>query len=176
VSSDSEGQLARPDLQRLAQRGAESLARFILTLANDDNGIGAYVRTFVAGDNIGETLNLLKAEIGQIRKGERAYDYRHRRNEVHLKRVDHLLDAIELMVLPADPRGAFELLTQLIEADGEVAGYVGGAWLQPTYERACELWLLAAESVPKTEVELVRGQLNSSDDYGLRGKLNSPGG
>jgi len=172
VSSDPEGLPPHPDLQRLARRGAEHLARFILTLADDDNGIGAYVRAFMAGDNVAETRKLLEAEMSDIREGEREYDYRHRRGDLHLRRVDHLLDAIELVVLPADPHAAFELVTQLIEGDGQVAEHAGDAWLQPTYERACELWLLAAKAVPTVEAERVRSRLSASDDYGLRGRLS----
>jgi hypothetical protein len=163
-----------PDLQRLASRGPESLAKFILTLANDDNGVGSYVRAFVAGDDVAVAKNLLETELAEIRGGEREYDYRHRRGHVHLRRVDHLLDAIELMVLPAAPRIAFALLTQVIAADGEIAEHAGDAWLQPTFERACNMWFIAARAVPKQEADQVRWRLSASDDYGLRGPLSHP--
>ena len=82
----------RADVERLACRGAAQLAKFIYTLAHDENGVGAYVRAFIAGDNLAEAQRLLGAEIDEIRKGVREYDYRHRRGDVHLQRVDHVLD------------------------------------------------------------------------------------
>ncbi len=160
-------------LQRLAGRGPEALARFILTLAQDADGIGAYVRSFIAGDNVAEAQKVLETELGEIREGERMYDYRHRRGDVHLRRLDHVLDAIELVVCPADPRAAFELLTQVITADGEVAEQSGDAWLQPTFDRACDLWLSAAKAVSQPEADEVLRTLTASDRYGLRGRLRA---
>jgi len=136
----------------------------------------AYVRAFVAGDNVAEARKLLEAELNTIREGEREYDHRHRRGDVHLRRVDHVLDAIELLVLPADPHAAFELLTRVIEADGQVAESAGDAWIQPTFDRACDLWFAAAKAVPTAEAEKTLARLTASDDYGLRDRLSNPAG
>jgi uncharacterized protein DUF6880 len=176
VTPAPEGSPFGPEVEQLARRGAHNLARFILTLANDDNGVGAYVRAFVAGDNVADARKLLEAELNTIREGEREYDYRHRRGDVKLRRVDHLLDAIELVVLPADPRAAFELLTRVIEADGQVAESAGDAWIQPTFDRACDLWFAAAKAVPAAEAEQILVRLTASDDYGLRDRLGKPAG
>lgn len=166
----------RPDVQNLARRGADRLAEFILTLAHDASGIGNYVRAFIAGDDTGEARKILEAELAFVCNGEREYDYRHRRRDLMRQRVDHLIEAIELVVLPTDARAAFELLTRLIESDGEVAQHTGDAWLQPTFERACEAWLRAANAIPKGEVTPVLGRLRSADELGLRRRLMADGG
>jgi hypothetical protein len=156
-----------PDLARLSRRDPKELATFILTLAGDDNGIGAYVRGFVDGGDVA----LLDTELRQIREGEREYDYRHRRGDVHLRRLDHVLDLVELVILPADTRAAFEFLARVIEADGEIAEHTGDAWLQPTFDRACELCLAAAKGIPGDRAKEVLARLAASDGFGLRGRL-----
>jgi hypothetical protein len=163
----------RTDVERLACRGAEKLAEFIYTLAHDENGVGAYVRAFIAGDNLAEAQKLLDAEIDEIRKGVREYDYRHRRGDVHLQRVDHVLDLVELVILPADPTAAFEFVTRVLETDGEIAEHTGDAWLQPTFDRACNLWHAAAKVVTSDKVDRVLARLAASDNYGLRGRLTN---
>ena len=131
-----EGSPFGPEVEQLARRGAQNLARFILTLANDDNGVGAYVRAFVAADNLAEARQLLDAELNAIREAEREYDYPPPRRCAP-SGVDHMLDAVELVVLPADPRAAFELLTRVIESDGPVAENAGNAWMsRPSIGRA----------------------------------------
>lgn len=162
---------SHPDMAQLAARGAEKLARFILTLAHDDNGVGAYVQAFVAGDDTAEAKRLIEAEVGDIGQGEREYEWRHRWGEMLQRRVDHVLDAIELVILPADPRAAFELLTHVIENDDAVAEQSEEDGLQPTFDRACALWLTAARAVPAGEVGPVLARLVGSDDYGLRRRL-----
>jgi hypothetical protein len=79
----------KPEASRLARRGAEKLAEFILTLADDENGVGAYVRAFIAADDLPVAMQALKTEMVHIKAGEREYDYRHRRGTVFIQRVAH---------------------------------------------------------------------------------------
>ena len=141
---------------RLAGRGAEQLARFILTLAHDDNGIGDYVANFLAADDLPGCVMRLERTLVRIRRGERTYDRRHALDEVWLRRLDHLLDAIELAVLPNDPRAAFRLLTQVFEADGDV-----------------ELFRQAGAALPQAEVETTVARLVEKDACGHRAKLRA---
>lgn len=158
-------------VRRLAGRGAEPLARFILTLARDDNGIGAYVQCFLAGDDLPACTRLIEATLHGIRRGERPYDRRHALDDVYLRRLDHLLDVIELVVLPADPRAAFGLLVQVIEADDDIENLLQEAWTTPTFERAAGLFAAAARAVPAAEVGPVVARLLARDNFGHRAGL-----
>jgi hypothetical protein len=160
-----------PDASRLAQRGAEKLAAFILTLADNENGVGAYVRAFIAADDPPAAVQVLKTEISQINAGEREYDHRHRRGDAFIQRVDHVLDAIELVILPANTRAGFNLLVEMIERDESIVNQSGDADLQPTFEKACDMLLAAARSLDPSEIKAVLNRLASADDYGFRQRL-----
>jgi hypothetical protein len=45
-------------LERLRRRDAESLAAFILSLAQDSGPVGEQVRTFIVGDDVKETVGI----------------------------------------------------------------------------------------------------------------------
>jgi|CZKI01.1.fsa_nt_gi hypothetical protein len=161
----------KPEASRLARRGAEKLAEFILTLADDENGVGAYVRAYIAADDPSVAMQALKTEIAHINAGEREYDYRHRRETIFIQRVAHILDAIELVVLPANPRAAYDLLVEVIESDELIANQSGDADLQPTLERACDLLPTAARSLDPSETNPILERLTLADRYGLRQRL-----
>jgi len=160
-----------PEASRLAQRGAEKLAEFILTLANDDNGVGAYVRAFVAADDLHLAIQALKTEMAQINAGEREYDYRHRRGDSLFQRLDHVLDAIELFVLPNNPRAAFDLLVEVIESYEQIVNQGCEADIQPAFERACDLLLTAARSLDPSDTGPILERLTLVDDYKFRQRL-----
>jgi hypothetical protein len=103
-------------LERLRRRDPESLAAFIVSLAQDTGPIGEQVRTFIVGDDIAETVESLKERIAELRTPTER-DYRGRRGEEIGRRLEFILDAIETLVLPADPKGAFELLVTVFKAD-----------------------------------------------------------
>lgn len=155
------------------QRGTEPLARFILTLAYDDNGIGDYVRTFIAADNLPRSVQLLRQNVAAIRAGERDYDYRHNRSEVFLRRLDHLLDSIELIVLPRDPPSAFDLLVQVIESDGAVANHCHESDIGRTFDRACTLLISVAKTLRTGEVDATIAHLVANDHVGARRLLGT---
>jgi hypothetical protein len=56
-------------LERLRGRDPESLAAFIVSLAQDSGPIGEQVRTFIVGDDVAETVESLRARIGSLRMG-----------------------------------------------------------------------------------------------------------
>ncbi len=161
---------------RLARRGAEPLARFILTLAHDDNGVGAYVRRFVTGEDLPRCLQGLEESLVAICDGERSYDRRHALDDVWLRRLEHLLDVIELVVLPADPRAAVGLLVKVIESDEKIENLLGDAWTTPTFERACALLRQTSHGLPATEVEATFARLLEKDGFGHRARLRSDHG
>ncbi len=155
------------------QRGTEPLARFILTLAYDDNGIGDYVRTFIAADDPSRSVQRLRESLAVIRAGERAYDYRHKRSDVFLRRLDHVLDSIELIVLPRDPQAAFDLLVQAIESDDAVANHCHESDIGCTFDRACRLLISVAETLRSAEVDATITRLAANDPYGARRLLRA---
>jgi hypothetical protein len=53
-------------LQRLRGRDPESLAAFIVSLAQDSGPIGEQVRTFIVGDDVAETVESLRARISSL--------------------------------------------------------------------------------------------------------------
>jgi uncharacterized protein DUF6880 len=161
----------KPEASRLAERGAEKLAEFILTLTDSENGVGTYVRAFIAADDMPAVARALKMEITHINAGEREYDYRHRRGDIFIERVAHMLDAIEFVVLPEHPRTAFDLLAEVIESDEPIVNQSGDADLQPTFERACDLLLTAARSLDTSEVNPILEHLVQADSYGFRARL-----
>lgn len=163
----------KPEASRLDQRGAEKLAEFILTLAYDEKGVGAYVRAFIAADDPLEAVEALKTEIAFIKSGEREYDYRHRRGDLFIRRVDHVLDAIELAVLRDHPRAAFDLLVEVLESEEPIVSQSGDADLQPTLERACDLLLTAARSLDPSETNPVLERLALADNCGFRQRLRA---
>jgi hypothetical protein len=61
----------------------------------DRGPTGEQVRTFIVGDDLAATVAALEA------------------------RIDYILDALETLVLPVEPRKAFELLALLVQRDGD---------------------------------------------------------
>ena len=133
---------------RLSRRGPESLARFILTLAYDDNGIGEYVRAFIEGDNVLSCAAVVRSSIDRILDGERPYDRRHALDAVFLRRLDHVLDMIEFVILPAAPARACMLLNRVIEAQDEIGDHVPEADTRLTFARAHELLRRGTTTLP----------------------------
>jgi len=55
----------------LRGRDPESLAAFIVLLAQDSGPIGEQVRTFIVGDDVPETVESLRARIGALNQTTR---------------------------------------------------------------------------------------------------------
>src|SRR5580692_11131173 len=95
-------------LERLRRRDAESLAAFILSLVQNSGPVGDQVRTFIVGDDVKETVGSLRRRIG---------DLGHTGGKEIGASLGFILESIETLVLPVDPKAAFQLLVKLYEAD-----------------------------------------------------------
>jgi hypothetical protein len=98
-----------------------SLAAFIVSLADDSSGVGDLERAFIAVDMPEDAIRIVRDSVEGLRKSERDYDYLHRRGFDFMRRVGYVLDAVATLALPADPADAFEMLSLLIESDGEIS-------------------------------------------------------
>lgn len=159
-------------LERLRRRDKESLAAFILSLAQDSGPVGEQVRTFIVGDVVAEAVEALRVRIKGLAILDE-YAYRHARGKEIGVNLGFLLDAIESLVLPVDPRQAFDLLVLLFQADGQAMENCGDHDFEVTcaYERAAELIGRAATSVPRADVVAALEPLLNDDGYGVRGDL-----
>jgi hypothetical protein len=159
-------------LERLRRRDSESLAAFILSLAQDSGPIGDQVRTFIVGDDVAETVESLKERIGDLRSPTE-YAHRHARGKEIGASLGYVLDSIETLVLPVNPKAAFTLLVAVFEADAVAMENCGDHDFEVScvFERAAELIGRAAKSLPRTEVVAVVEGLVDDDGYGVRGQL-----
>jgi hypothetical protein len=159
-------------LERLGRRDAESLAAFILSLAQDSGPVGDHVRTFVVGDDVAEAVASIGERIGDFQSATE-YAHRHARGKEIGASLVFILESIETLVLPVDSRAAFRLLVKLYEADAVAMDNCGDHDFEVTaaFERAAELIGRAAESLPQTEVVAALDALLDDDGYGVRGLL-----
>ena len=159
-------------LGRLRRRSSESLATFIGTLAQDGGPIGEQVRTFIAGDNLVETMASLEERVDALRGPEFRED-RDRVGEEVGQRLGYTLDAIETLVLPVDPSAAFDLLALLVQRDGDAMERCGDHHdsVASAFERAAGLVEQVARRLPLDEVLETLQQLIAQDDYGTRRPL-----
>ena len=151
-------------LERLRRRDAESLAAFILSLAQNSGPVGDQVRTFIVGDDVKETVGSLRRRIG---------DLGHTGGKQIGASLGFLLESIETLVLPVDPKAAFQLLVQFFEADAVAMENCADHDFEVSsaFERATELIGQAAQSMPEAEVVGTLEALLEDDGYGVRGGL-----
>ena len=159
-------------LQRLRGRDPESLAAFIASLAQDSGPIGEQVRTFIVGDDVAETVESLRARIGSLRIPEE-YEHRHARGREMGASLEFIVESIESLVKPVDPKRAFELFVLVFESDGVAMENCGDHDFEVTraFERAAGLIGEAARSLPAGEVTAALEPLLDDDGYGVRGAL-----
>jgi hypothetical protein len=124
-------------------------------------------------DDSDAATEVVRNEIDSLREGERDYDYRHRQSFMVVSRLRHVLDAIELALLPRKPALAVEMLTRLIERDVEISAHCleDGFGAEQAFSRACDLFRLAAQSLPTSVVQPIIDRLRSLNDFGLRSRL-----
>jgi hypothetical protein len=79
--------VATDDREKLAKRGADPLASFIVNLAHDSSGVGDLVRAYIALDIPKVSARIVRDSVERLRKSERDYDYRHRRGSEFVRRV-----------------------------------------------------------------------------------------
>lgn len=157
---------------RLARRDPTALAAFIVSLAQDMGPIGEHVRTFIVGDNVVETVESLEERIGALRTPTES-DYRRRLGEEIGVRLGFILESIETLVLPADPKRAFELLMNVFKADAMAMENCGDHDFEVTlaFERGVGLIAKAAESLSHAHVATALTPLLDDDGYGVREQL-----
>jgi hypothetical protein len=156
-------------VERLERRSPAALAAFILSLAQEGGPVGEQVRTFIVGDDLAATVGSLEERVAALRDSPAA-DRRDRVGEDVGRRLDYILEAIETLVLPRDPRAAFELLVLLMQRDGDSMERCGEHHdaVTSALERAAGLMAQAAQTLPPHEVRATLQQLMAEDDYGTR--------
>jgi hypothetical protein len=159
-------------LERLGRRDAHSLAAFILSLAQDSGPVGDHVRTFVVGDDVAEAVTSIGERIGDL-QGATEYVHRHARGKEIGAGLEYVLDSIETLVLPVDPKAAFKLLVRVFEVDAVAMENCGDHDFEVTsaFERAAELIGRASKEMPQAEVVGALDALAEDDGYGVRGLL-----
>jgi hypothetical protein len=159
-------------LERLVRRDAESLAVFILSLAQDSGPVGEQVRTFILGDDVKATVQSIGARIRDLRTpSEDAH--RHARGKEIGASLGFILESIETLVLPVDPKAAFKLLVRFFEADTVAMENCGDHDFEVSsaFERGAELIGRASKEMPQAQVVGALEALLEDDGYGVRGAL-----
>jgi hypothetical protein len=159
-------------LERLRRRDPESLAAFILSLAQESGPVGLQVRTFIVGDDVAATAESLRQRIKGLRVPSE-YDHRHARGREMGASLEFIVESIESLVLPVEPKLAFELLVAVFEADGVALEHCGDHdWeVECAFERASGVMAEAAKLLPAAEVREKIEALMAGDSYGVRGAL-----
>jgi hypothetical protein len=130
------------------------------------------VRTFIVGDVVAEAAEAVRVRIKGLAIPDE-YAHRHARGKEIGVSLGFVLDAIETLVLPIDPREAFDLLVLFFKADGQAMENCRDHDFEVTcaFERAAELIERAATSVPSADVVAALVPLMGDDRYGLRSAL-----
>lgn len=160
--------------ERLRRRDAESLVSFLLSLAGDSGPVGEQVRTFIVGDDVAATVESLRQRIDGLTVPSE-YEHRHSRGREMGTKLELIVDSVERLVLPRDPKAAFELLVAIFEADAVAMENCGEHdWeVACAFERAAGVMTDAAKRFPHAEVyDRVRALINV-DGYGVRVGLAS---
>jgi hypothetical protein len=109
-------------LAALQRRSPEELSAFIVSLVcGAPPGVRSYVEAFIAAAEPSKVATIVRREIGALRVGEREYDVRHRRSAEIVARAGYTLGIIERVVLPSDVALARELLSELLDAEQQIA-------------------------------------------------------
>ena len=154
---------------RLRRRDPEAMAAFILSLAQVEGPVGEQVRTFIVGDDVAEAAESLRQRLRSL-ESPSEYHHRHALGEGIGQSLQFILDSIETLVLPTEPRTAFSLLVEFFEADGRAMEECGEHhWeVACAFERAAAMMAEAAKAMPTMEVASEMSRLMSVDAYGLR--------
>jgi hypothetical protein len=158
--------------ERLRGRDPKLLAAFIVSLAQDRGPLGEQVRTFIVGDDVAETVETLRARIGSLRIPEE-YEHRHARGREMGASLEFIVESIESLVMPVDPKRAFEVLVLFFENDGVAMENCGDHDFEVTcaFERAAGLIGKVARTLPAAEVNAALEPLLDEDGYGMRAVL-----
>ncbi len=109
-------------LAALQRRSLDDLAAFIVSLlCGAPPGVRSYVEAFIAAAEPSKVATIVRREISALRVGEREYDVRHRRSAEIVARAGYTVEAIERVVLPSDVALARTLLSELLDAEQQIA-------------------------------------------------------
>lgn len=109
-------------LAALQRRSPEDLAALIVSLlCGAPPGVRSYVEAFIAAAEPDQVATIVRREIGALRTGEREYDVRHRRSAEIVARAGYTVGIIERVMLPSDVALARKLLSELLDAEQQVA-------------------------------------------------------
>jgi hypothetical protein len=118
---DTEDELSGA-LAALQRRSPEELAAFIVSLlCGAPPGVRSYVEAFIAAAEPSKGAAIVRREVRALRVGEREYDVRHRRSAEIVARAGYTLETIERVVLPGDVALAGTLLSELLDAEQQIA-------------------------------------------------------
>jgi hypothetical protein len=161
-------------LERLRRRDPEALAAFILSLAHDSGPVGEQVRTFMVGDNVAEVAKSVSERIKGLEIPDE-YAHRHPHGREMGEHLAFIVESIESLVLPIDPKMAFELLVAVFEADSVAMENCGEHdWeVECAYQRAAKVMVKAAKSSPAADVAEKIRALMAMDSYGVRDRLSA---
>jgi hypothetical protein len=159
-------------LERLRRRDSESLAAFILSLAEVPGPVGEQVRTFIVGDDVAEAVKSVRERIKGLRVPEE-YEHRHARGREMGASLEFIVGSIESLVLPVEPKAAFELLVAVFEADRQAMENCGEHdWeVECAYQHAAGVMAEAAKLLPAGDVAEKITALLAMDSYGVRARL-----
>jgi hypothetical protein len=158
--------------ERLRRRDCDALATFVMSLAMDSGPVGEQVRTFIVGDDVTETVRSVRERITGL-KIPSEYEHRHSLGKEMGVSLDFIVGSVERLVLPKDPKAAFDLLVAMFEADQVAMENCGEHdWeVDCAYQRATRVMAKAAKHLSRAEVEERVSVLNDGDAYGVRAGL-----
>ena len=88
---------------RLAERDAQSLREFILSLAQVAGPVGDQVRTFIIGDDLEDVAQTLRKRLTRLQRPTEYVERHARGREVGLS-LDLIVESIAQLVLPMESR------------------------------------------------------------------------
>ena len=157
---------------RLAERDAQSLREFILSLVQVAGPVGDQIRTFIVGDDLEDVAQTIVLRLTHL---ERPTEYveRHARGREVGVSLDLIVESIAQLVLPADPCAAFNLLVEVFQADTVAMENCGDHhWeVSSAYERAARLMETVVNRLPNPAVTETLERLLAADQYGVRRPL-----
>jgi hypothetical protein len=160
--------------ERLRRRDCDALAAFVMSLAMDSGPVGEQVRTFIVGDDVTETVESVRQRIGGLCIPSEC-EHRHSLGQQMGAHLDFIVDSVERLVLPRDPKAAFDLLVAMFEADHVAMENCGEHDLKVdcAYQRATGVMAEAAKHLSRAEVDERVKALIERDAYGMRARLAS---
>jgi len=155
-------------VDQLTNFGAKRLARFILKLGSEVNGVDERIEAFLVSDKSEDAAQLANHLMATLRRSRQFYGYSHASELAG--RLAQILDVVETAVLPVSPSTALKLVVRFMDGEDhsfesadDSDGVIGNV-----FRRACDLFVEAAKSVSSADTLPVLKQLLAEDHYGVR--------